>query len=129
MANRRRLRQKGFTLAIALGLGWALIALLGFPPIGQAAEFWSHGLATARSGVAMVICLVWITVALALVYATFSTIVAVGDHIDMVRLERRRKLLLGASGFVIGLLALLMSHAETVHPGSISEVLALVRRH
>jgi MFS family permease len=77
----------------------------------------------------MVICLLWITVALALVYATFSTIVAVGDHIDMVRRERRRKLLLGASGFAIGLLALLMSHAETVHPGSISAVLALVRRH
>jgi len=128
MSNPRRLRQKGFTLAIALGLGWALIALVGFPPIGQAAEFWSGGLATARSGVAMVICLLWITVAVALVYATFSTSVAVADHIDMVRLERRRTLLLGASGFGIGLLALLMSHAETVHPGSISAVFALVRR-
>jgi hypothetical protein len=77
----------------------------------------------------MVICLLWITVALALVYATFSTIVAVADHIEMVRLERRRKLLLGASGFAIGLLALLMSHAESVHPGAVSIVLALVRNH
>jgi formate/nitrite transporter FocA (FNT family) len=77
----------------------------------------------------MVFCLLWITVALALVCATFSTVVAVTDHIDMVRLERRRKLWLGASGFAIGLLALLMCHAETVHPGSISSVLALVRRH
>src|ERR1035437_10066808 len=103
MLNRRRLRQNGFTLAVALGLAWALIALVGFPPIGQAAEFWSHGLATARSGVAVVISLLWIGVALALVYATLTTIVAFADHIDMIRLERRRNLLLGASGFAIGL--------------------------
>jgi len=129
MSNRRRLRQKGFTLAIALGLGWALIALVGFPPIGQAAEFWGGGLATAKSGVAVVISLLWIVAAIALLYVALTTIVAVADHLDMIRLERRRKLLLGASGFAIGLLALLTSHAETVHAGSVSIVLALVRNH
>ena len=129
MSSRRRLRESGFTLAVALGLALALIALVGLPPIGEAAEFWIGGGPTASSGAALVISLLWIAVAVVLVYATVTTILSVGDHIDMTRRERRRNLLLGAAGFAIGLLAPLMSHTSYVHPGSVSIVLALVRHH
>lgn len=129
MSSRRRLRQNGFSLVIALGLAWALIALVGLPPIGEAAEFWIGGRPMASSGAALVISLLWIAVAVVLVYAMVTAILSVGHHIDIIRRERRRNLLLGSAGFAIGLLAPLISHTSYVHPGSVSIVLALVRHH
>jgi hypothetical protein len=82
MPNRRRLRQNGFTLAVALSLAWALLALVGLPPIGQAVEFWSGGVPTASSGIATVISMLWAAVALVVVYAVVKVVsgLGVGGH-------------------------------------------------
>jgi hypothetical protein len=114
---------------VALGFAGALIVFVGFPPIGEALEFWSGGPPTASSAVATVISILWLAVALVVVYAFISTARSVVNRRDIIKRDQRRDLLLGTAGMVICVLTVLMVHAGMVHPGSISAVLALVRRH
>ena len=73
MSSTKRFRQNGITLMVALGFAGALIVLVGFPPVGEASEFWSGRLPTASSAVATVISMLWLAVGLVLVYAFIST--------------------------------------------------------
>jgi|ERR1035437_3423410 hypothetical protein len=129
MSTTKRFRQNGITLVVTLGFGLALIVLVGFPPVGEALEFWSGGPPTASSAVATVISILWLAVGLVLVYTFISTARSVVNRRDIIKRAHRWDLLLGAAGMAICLLAALMAHAGMVHPGSVHTVLSLVRHH
>jgi hypothetical protein len=78
--------------------------------------------------VATVISMLWLAVALVVVYTFISAARSVVDRRDIGR-DHRRDLLLGTAGMAICLLAVLMAHAGMVHPGSVHTVMGLVRHH